>query len=132
MRRPSLWTLLPLLPLAPLALLLHRRAPHYDFRQRVVAITGGSRGLGLALAHALADEGARVALLARDAAELARAKAALPPTAAVLTVECDVRDPRQSRQAMVAIDAAWGGLGSPQARLRIGGATGLDAAQVRR
>jgi NAD(P)-dependent dehydrogenase (short-subunit alcohol dehydrogenase family) len=110
MRRPSLWTLLPLLPLAPLALMLHRRAPRYDFRQRVVAITGGSRGLGLALARVLADEGARVALLARDAAELARAKADLPPTAAVLTVECDVRDPRQARQAMVAIDAAWGGL----------------------
>jgi NAD(P)-dependent dehydrogenase (short-subunit alcohol dehydrogenase family) len=107
MRRSSLWYLLPLLPVALIAAQRRRR---YEFHHRVVAITGGSRGLGLALARAFSREGARVALLARDAAELARAKAALPASAAVMTVECDVRDPMQARQAVATITAAWGGI----------------------
>ena len=37
-----------------------------SFDERVVVITGGSRGLGLVLAQMLVDEGARVAILARD------------------------------------------------------------------
>ena len=107
MRRSSLWFLLPLLPAA---LLVMRQSRRYDFHQRVVAITGGSRGLGLALARAFSREGARVALIARDAAELARAKASLPATAAALTVECDVRDPVQARHAVATITAAWGSI----------------------
>ena len=35
-------------------------------------ITGGSRGIGLAVARALVGEGADVALVARDAVEAAR------------------------------------------------------------
>jgi NAD(P)-dependent dehydrogenase (short-subunit alcohol dehydrogenase family) len=106
-QRSSLWWLLPALPVAWLAL---RRAPRFSFHQRVVVITGGSRGLGLAMARAFSGQGARVALLARDAAELARAKASLPATAAVLTVECDVRDPIQARHAIATITTAWGGI----------------------
>ncbi len=46
-----------------------------SFDDRVVVITGGSRGLGLVLARLFAAEGARVVLLARDVAELDRARA---------------------------------------------------------
>jgi short-subunit dehydrogenase len=42
----------------------------YSFRDRVVVITGASRGLGLVLARKLADEGAFLVLCARDATEL--------------------------------------------------------------
>src|SRR5690606_17893138 len=42
-------------------------------RDEVVLITGGSSGIGLATAHALARKGARVILTARDAARLERA-----------------------------------------------------------
>ena len=82
----------------------------YRWVGRVVAVTGGSRGLGLVLARAFSARGARVVLIARDAAELARAKGTFPPTAPVLTVPCDVRDPHATRAAVEEIVAAWGRL----------------------
>ena len=66
------------------------------FRQRsiageVVLITGGSRGLGMALAKQFAREGCRVAICARDSEELARAKQELAKQGfRVLTSICDV------------------------------------------
>lgn len=45
--------------------------------QRTVLITGASRGLGLSLARAFGREGARIGLVARNAAELDRAAATL-------------------------------------------------------
>ncbi|HEX5385813.1 MAG TPA: SDR family NAD(P)-dependent oxidoreductase, partial [Gemmatimonadales bacterium] len=47
----------------------------FSFRGKVALVTGGSRGLGLVLARQLARAGARVAICARDEAELARARA---------------------------------------------------------
>jgi 3-oxoacyl-[acyl-carrier protein] reductase len=48
-------------------------------RGRRVLITGGSRGIGFAVAEALAAEGAAVGLVARDAAALTEAAARLEP-----------------------------------------------------
>lgn len=48
-----------------------------QLNQRHVLITGGSRGLGRALAFAFGARGARVSLVARDAAALAETVAAL-------------------------------------------------------
>lgn len=62
-----------------------------DFAGRVVVITGGSRGLGLVIARQLASEGARLCLLARDEAELARAAEQFPPGVDVMPVRCDIR-----------------------------------------
>src|SRR3954470_18632536 len=50
-----------------------RRHRAYDFGSKSVIITGGSRGLGLVMARELADEGARLTLIARNEDELARA-----------------------------------------------------------
>src|SRR4051794_38132321 len=57
-----------------------------------VVVTGGSRGLGLALAENLLKRGARVTLLARDPEELDRARARLERgrETRVYTVTCDV------------------------------------------
>jgi NAD(P)-dependent dehydrogenase (short-subunit alcohol dehydrogenase family) len=41
-----------------------------DLTGKTAVITGGSRGLGEAMAHALSDSGARIALVARDAKRL--------------------------------------------------------------
>ncbi|WP_375417533.1 SDR family NAD(P)-dependent oxidoreductase [uncultured Hymenobacter sp.] len=58
--------------LAAFTLWSNRRGS-YDLQGKVVLITGGSRGLGLVLARQAVAEGARVAICARDEAELARA-----------------------------------------------------------
>ena len=54
-------------------------ARRYDFADKVVLITGGSRGLGLVLARQLARDGARLVLLARDEEELEQAAADVAP-----------------------------------------------------
>ena len=69
---------------------------------KVVVITGGSRGLGLALAEEFAALGARIALAATDADELHRAKERLAAkftidTDQILTVKSDLRDAVQAR-----------------------------------
>jgi 3-oxoacyl-[acyl-carrier protein] reductase len=61
---------------------------------KVAIVTGGSKGLGLAAAHALAAEGARVAICGRTPATLEQAAAALRAASGrtddVLAVEADV------------------------------------------
>jgi NAD(P)-dependent dehydrogenase (short-subunit alcohol dehydrogenase family) len=73
-----------------------RRLREYDLRGKVVIITGGSRGLGLVMAREFAREGARVAICARSAEELERARVDLGTGGErVLAVPCDVRDRSQ-------------------------------------
>jgi len=58
-----------------------------------VVVTGGSRGIGLGIAQALAREGAALGLIARDPAGLARAAATLREhDGAVATAAVDVTD----------------------------------------
>ncbi|MGI8470061.1 MAG: SDR family NAD(P)-dependent oxidoreductase [Pyrinomonadaceae bacterium] len=67
-----------------------------DFKNKVVLITGGSRGLGLVLARSFARERAKVAICARNAEELERAKQDLQSNdAEVFSGACDVRDQNQ-------------------------------------
>ena len=74
-------------------------------------ITGGSRGLGLALAREACALGARVALLARDPNELARARDDLRRRGGdTLPVECDLLEPAQIKQAVEKIVDHFGGL----------------------
>ena len=50
-------------------------------KDRVVVVTGASKGIGLACVHAFAAEGARVAMVSRSRANLDAALAAMPPSA---------------------------------------------------
>jgi short-subunit dehydrogenase len=80
-----------------------------DFSGRNILITGGSRGLGLALAHELALQGARVALLARSEDNLRAARAQIYQSCGVEVeiVVCDLRQPAQIEPAIAALLAAW-------------------------
>lgn len=78
--------------------------------QRIL-ITGGSSGIGLATAEALAREGAQVALLARNELGLAAAKRKLAEHGAeAVTVAADVTDREGLEAAIAEAVAALGGL----------------------
>jgi NAD(P)-dependent dehydrogenase (short-subunit alcohol dehydrogenase family) len=65
----------------------------YSLDRRTVLITGGARGLGLALARRLASDGARLVLVSRSPEDLERAALELRNRGVeVLTRVCDVRD----------------------------------------
>jgi len=85
------------------------RTHRFSLQDSVVLITGGSRGLGLVLARHVCAQGGSVALIARDADELARAKADLAARgAAVLTIECDLLDASQIQSAVQQIIDRFG------------------------
>jgi NAD(P)-dependent dehydrogenase (short-subunit alcohol dehydrogenase family) len=76
-----------------------RRA--YDWHDKVVLITGGSRGLGLVLTRRLLQQGARVAICARDETELRGARMHFAQDGwRALAIPCDVTN-RERVEAMV-------------------------------
>src|SRR3984885_4968505 len=76
-----------------------------------VLITGGSRGIGFAIADAVAAEGAAVGLVARDAEGLAQAAERLAPRSVpVATAAADVTATTALSRAVDEIAAALGGL----------------------
>ncbi len=80
-----------------------------SFDNRVIVITGGSRGLGLVMARMFMQEGARIVLLARDMDELERARLDLETCGAgeVMTLRCDVRRRADVRAAVEAVIDRW-------------------------
>ncbi|HOB95908.1 MAG TPA: SDR family NAD(P)-dependent oxidoreductase, partial [Aquabacterium sp.] len=74
-------------------------------------VTGGSRGIGKAVARVLAAEGADVALLARDAERLAAAAAELSAATGrrVIGVVADTTDDAAVQAAVAQAEAALGG-----------------------
>ncbi len=67
--------------------------PSGRLADRIVLITGGSRGIGLAIARACGGEGARVVLVARHRRALAQARAQI--SGEPLAVAADVTRPEQ-------------------------------------
>jgi 3-oxoacyl-[acyl-carrier protein] reductase len=80
---------------------------------RRAIVTGGSKGLGLAIAAELLGEGAAVAICSRNAAELDDAAAALAKQAGdpqIVALACDVTDPEQVTAFVNGAAAALGGV----------------------
>jgi len=82
-----------------------------SLRGKRALITGGSRGIGLAIAGALAAEGAAVGLIARDPSGLAAAARRLADRGTqVATAAADVTDTPALRRAVDEIATHFGGL----------------------
>lgn len=75
---------------------------------QVVAITGASRGIGAAAARIFAAEGARVALLSRNAGAIAELAASIGPQA--MALPCDVASWPEVYGAVAQIVSEWGGI----------------------
>jgi NAD(P)-dependent dehydrogenase (short-subunit alcohol dehydrogenase family) len=75
---------------------------------KVVLVTGGSRGIGLAIAQRLASEGAKLILAARKEAALRKAGAEIAGGATV--IRADVTQPRQVERLFQAVARRMGRL----------------------
>jgi 3-oxoacyl-[acyl-carrier protein] reductase len=79
-----------------------------DLSGKVAVVTGGSRGIGHAIAQALARVGSRVAVLARDVTKAREAAAALGDGQRAQGYECDVSDARQVETTVAAVEEDFG------------------------
>jgi len=82
----------------------------YDFNGRVAAITGAARGIGLTTARRMAQAGARIALIDRDANALNLAAAQFPDPSRILPIIADITDPDQAGRAIAQARTDLGGL----------------------
>src|SRR5580692_1044063 len=94
-------------------------------------VTGGNRGIGLAVARALAAEGCDVALVARDKAALDAARESLAASSGrtVLAVPCDTGDDASVAAMAAAVIDGLGGvdiLVNAAAKANPGAAVGVD------
>jgi gluconate 5-dehydrogenase len=83
----------------------------FELKGKVALITGGSRGLGLQIAQALGEMGARIAISARKPAELEDAKSQLASQGIdALTVVNDLAKPEQVPGLVEAVVGSYGGI----------------------
>ncbi|WP_129726960.1 2,4-dienoyl-CoA reductase [Ectobacillus funiculus] len=76
---------------------------------KVVVVTGGSSGMGKAMAFRFACEGAYVVITGRTLEALEQAKREIEQFEnQVLVVQMDVREPKQAQQMVQSVDAAFG------------------------
>ena len=93
------------------ATLYANRRGSYELAGRTVLITGGSRGLGLILARQAVAEGARVAICARDAQELERARQELARGGAqVLALAHDLTNADEVRTMVAEVQQQLGSI----------------------
>ena len=81
----------------------------YNWKERVVLITGASSGIGRALAVELGRRGACLGLLARRAEELMKVAGEVERAGGeALALHADVRDAAQVESAVARVRARWG------------------------
>ena len=76
----------------------------------VAIVTGGSKGIGLAIARAFLERDMQVTITGRSAADLGQAQGRLAAGTRLLTVAADVRDPADAERTVAETVARFGGL----------------------
>jgi meso-butanediol dehydrogenase / (S,S)-butanediol dehydrogenase / diacetyl reductase len=76
--------------------------------QPVAIITGAARGIGLASANWFLARAYRAVLIDNDEASLAATAKAMPASAPVMSIVCDVSDPVQVQAAINQVQAQFG------------------------
>jgi 3-oxoacyl-[acyl-carrier protein] reductase len=80
-----------------------------SLKNQIAVVTGGSKGIGKAIAFAFAENGCKVAISARHAEELeAAAKEISARGVEVLPLRADVRNPSDVEQFAKAVQNRWG------------------------
>jgi NAD(P)-dependent dehydrogenase (short-subunit alcohol dehydrogenase family) len=83
---------------------VRRFTTRFHFEGKTALVTGGSRGLGFAIADELIGKGARVVICARDEERLERARALLSAHGGdVRAIRCDVGDREQVDRTVAAV-----------------------------
>jgi NAD(P)-dependent dehydrogenase (short-subunit alcohol dehydrogenase family) len=77
---------------------------------KIAVVTGGTRGIGRAIAERLLREGASVAICGRARESVDRAAAQMAPLGRVFGEPADVTDVAQVRSFFLAVDQQFGGL----------------------
>ena len=80
----------------------------FDFEERRVVVTGGSRGIGESIARGFASAGARVAVVARNLEKAQETAGALGANAQAWAL--DASDEASVAEAFGAIQEEWGGV----------------------
>ena len=89
--------------------MLHFRTMKLGLENKIVFITGGSKGLGFACARAFAAEGATVSIASRSESNLEQAKQALAKEGhKVVAVTADFSNPDDAQRAVAGTEKALG------------------------
>lgn len=96
----------------------------FDFKDRRVIVTGGSRGIGHSIARAFAGSGAAVSICARGAPALEQARQSLAAFGGTVhAATCNLADGRAIEEYIAAAAAALGGID-----IFVSNASGMDEA----
>lgn len=88
---------------------LYKNLTKYNLRDKVILVTGGSRGLGLVLARQLGERGAKLAICARSIDQLKNAEQELTTKGyPVLSLPVDITSPEEVSEMVKEIIAHYG------------------------
>ncbi len=81
-----------------------------EVKKKIAVVTGGSKGIGLAIAERLVRDGMKVYICARDRDEIAEAVTKLSQFGECFGKVCDVRDEAQVKNLLASCESRFGGL----------------------
>ena len=95
---------------------------------KVAVITGGSKGIGLGIAHALLEIGVNVSITSRNQEEIEYIAATLDKSyeAEVLGLACDVRDLKAQEEMFQTVQEKWGSVDYVIANAGVGHFSPID------